>query len=633
MAKIYGQLEKAQMENTTSDAGSQPKGMITYRTDINQVKVSNGTTYKALIDEDSAQPISNKDIDGGTASNTTRVTIPKNTLANLQALTRKEGTILYATDTDKFYKDDGSTLSEIGSGSSGVNYIIDNDGSAIGSWVTFDDGAVSTPVDGTGGTPGVTYAVSTNSSMRGTSNFLFTHDAADRQGEGFSYSFSIDPSDKGKVLQISLEYLIAGTYASDDLQFWIYDVTNAALIQPAPFKLKNSGIIEKFAMEFQTSSSSTSYRLIGMVTTTTATAYTVRFDNWNLGPQAKLYGSPVTDWVSYTPIVSNSTGTNTGKWRRVGDSMEITGKQALTGDWTGNPYTSVPTGYSIDTTKLPATNSMVGTARYIDASDGDKAYSGVVYVSSSTTFIPMGPTHSYWAASVPVATASGDLYEWNVTVPIVGWSSSVIMSSDANTNVITSRQYTTTHSNAYTMNNSYVKVTFDTTIFDTTGSFDAVTNKRYNVPTPGFYRITTRLRSANTPFLNSTYEAAIFKNGVFDTSIASDNPAASNPITLSGSSVLQLVAGDYIEIYLYGAGNNSSSAITLNSTNLYIEKVSGPAQIAASETVSARYTTAAGQSIPNNSNTVIDFGTKDFDYTGSVTTGASWKFTAPISGL
>lgn len=60
MAKIFGQLEKAQGENTTSDTGSMPKGMITYRTDLNLMKVSNGTTYKALIDEDSSQTLSAK---------------------------------------------------------------------------------------------------------------------------------------------------------------------------------------------------------------------------------------------------------------------------------------------------------------------------------------------------------------------------------------------------------------------------------------------------------------------------------------------------------------------------------------------------------------------------------------------
>lgn len=56
MAKIYSQLEKAQLENTTSDTASLPKGMVTYRTDVNRAKVSNGTSQRELIDEDSFSP-------------------------------------------------------------------------------------------------------------------------------------------------------------------------------------------------------------------------------------------------------------------------------------------------------------------------------------------------------------------------------------------------------------------------------------------------------------------------------------------------------------------------------------------------------------------------------------------------
>jgi hypothetical protein len=59
------------------------------------------------------QIITNKDIDGGTASNSRRITIPSDTIANLTALTRKAGTIVYATDTQFFYKDNGVSLTPI----------------------------------------------------------------------------------------------------------------------------------------------------------------------------------------------------------------------------------------------------------------------------------------------------------------------------------------------------------------------------------------------------------------------------------------------------------------------------------------------------------------------------------------
>ncbi len=52
----------------------------------------------------------NKDIDGGVAADDRRITIPADTLANLTALTRKAGTILYGTDTELFYLDNGTIL-------------------------------------------------------------------------------------------------------------------------------------------------------------------------------------------------------------------------------------------------------------------------------------------------------------------------------------------------------------------------------------------------------------------------------------------------------------------------------------------------------------------------------------------
>ncbi len=43
----------------------------------------------------------------------------------------------------------------------------------------------------------------------------------------------------------------------------------------------------------------------------------------------------------------------------------------------------------------------------------------------------------------------------------------------------------------------------------------------------------------------------------------------------------------------------------------------------------AEYTTTAGQSIPNNTATIINFGTLVTDTDSAVTTGASWHFTVP----
>jgi hypothetical protein len=62
-----------------------------------------------------SQVLTNKDIDGGTASNTARVTIPKATKATLTGLTRKQATIVYASDEDTLYIDNGTVLNPLSS--------------------------------------------------------------------------------------------------------------------------------------------------------------------------------------------------------------------------------------------------------------------------------------------------------------------------------------------------------------------------------------------------------------------------------------------------------------------------------------------------------------------------------------
>lgn len=94
--------------------------------------ISTGTTRTytmpnanvTLVGDTNTQGISNKtitasDIDGGTASNTSRITTPKAALSTLQGLTRKEGTILFASDNKRLFVDNGTSLTSIGGATGG----------------------------------------------------------------------------------------------------------------------------------------------------------------------------------------------------------------------------------------------------------------------------------------------------------------------------------------------------------------------------------------------------------------------------------------------------------------------------------------------------------------------------------
>lgn len=119
------------------EAGS-PTGYLQTSTDRNsfQFKAPNsagiatltpGASSDTVLLSSAAQVVTSKDIDGGTASNTSRLTAPKNTYTNLSALTRKEATLVYGSDTQKLYVDNGSALVPVGSGSGVINYITNPD--------------------------------------------------------------------------------------------------------------------------------------------------------------------------------------------------------------------------------------------------------------------------------------------------------------------------------------------------------------------------------------------------------------------------------------------------------------------------------------------------------------------------
>lgn len=571
---------------------------------------------------------------------------PRMTQAQRDAISSPvAGLQVYNTDTNKLNVYNGSSWVEVGSGSSSsssINYITDYDGSAIGSWTTYADAAASTPVDGTGGSPSSTYAVSTDTSLRGSSNFLWTHSAANRQGEGFSYDFTINPADKGKVLQGSFDYVIAsGAYADDDLQFWIYDVTNAALIQPAPFKLKNSGSAEKFAFEFQTSSSSTSYRLIGHVATSTATAYTIRFDNWNLGPQAKLYGSPITDAVAYTPTFTGfGTVTNIKvKSQRIGDSLRVFG-YFQTGTNTGVEarmtlgYGGVDSNVNIDTAKIGNT-VIIGSAASTES--GSATYFLTAPLSGTTNYIKFGrqtSTATVTAAANGNAWANNVYISFDLLVPIAGWSSSAVMSNDASTRVVASRYETTAGQSI--SDNTVTIVDFGTKSFDYQAAVTTGASWKYTAQVPGTYVVNASVLIDNAAWsIAETQQIDLYKNGSFYSTIGLNvvETTTVEKAPIRGRGTINLLAGDYIDVRVYfnNAANTSKSLNTIAGKNfIEIERLSGPSQIAASESVSALYTGAPPTGTLTSSYNTTTFGTKVKDSHNAYSSGS---YTVPVSGV
>lgn len=123
---LVGSISANNLQDYASDAafiaakGSiEENGDSYYNTTSNQIRAYINGAWREVLANDRTQVITNKDIDGGTASNTSRLTVPSANKSALDALTRKAGTIVYATDQSKFYGDNGSVLAGIGGGGGG----------------------------------------------------------------------------------------------------------------------------------------------------------------------------------------------------------------------------------------------------------------------------------------------------------------------------------------------------------------------------------------------------------------------------------------------------------------------------------------------------------------------------------
>jgi hypothetical protein len=145
----------------------------------------------------------------------------------------------------------------------------------------------------------------------------------------------------------------------------------------------------------------------------------------------KVAGTPVIgDWTAYTPTF-NGFGTVTTQaffWRRVGDSVQISGKFTAATTVAALAYVTMPSGIVSDSTKVPALKS---AGFYYRGGSSVASKGGPVLIGSNVQYITFGQDNTFSGTSVdPLLEmngnnlgASGDVVTVDATVPISGWSS------------------------------------------------------------------------------------------------------------------------------------------------------------------------------------------------------------------
>jgi hypothetical protein len=585
------------------------KGLVIFseHTDDREIILPDATTI--LVGVDTIDGLSNKTFIDAPEMNAGVDLQEESSISNPSAGYRR---MALKTDGKIYLRDSSGNETSIGSdGGSGINYVT--------------NGEFEANVDGWTAVGTITITRSASSPLRGTASGVITNGA---NNDYIKYPFTIADADKAKILRISFD-IDTGALADNELQVSIYDATNLVTIPVVDGNIKAG--VGRYIGEFQTASNSNSYELRITQIAETSGWTTAKIDNVQVGPREIARGSVVTDWISFTPTITSGAGTIsatlTGKYRRVGDSAQVylkyqygSGTGAAAAFHIGLPFT-------FDSSKYPS-DQVIGSGYWYSTATGF-LNTDVRPVTTSSVIFTKDAVSGFLQGTD--ADDAGSAITTTFIVPVSGWSSNTTMSSDfGGRDVVFHASGTPTG----TVNGSYNTLTYPTVSKNTVSM--SYSSGVLTILESGFYDLSAGVRyNKNTWGAAESCEVAVYKNSStqlgsgLERAWATVNTGLTPQVTLPG---VYLSAGETVEVK--GA---ATTGATLSSSEtaayFYVAKRSSQQTLRGGEVVAAVFTTSAGQSIANSTTTIIDYGNTVINTHGAVTTGASWKFTAPVSGI
>jgi hypothetical protein len=537
-------------------------------------------------------------------------------------------------------------------------------GWSLGTVGTLTNGLpTGTPTFGSGAAGTLSISTISSGQLAGTYSMSYASSAATTSGNMVAtQSYAIDAEDQAKVMTVKFYYSVpvngttsagfSGT-STNNYAWAVWDVTNSTWLSSAGnFNLVQTTGAGYCTGTFQTGSSTANIRFVLYNNVATTGATTLYVDDFYVGPQTAPMGPAMTDWVPYpltigaqttAPTKATSPLVDQAYWRRVGDTVQIRYNYqhgSLTGTTSGTGiYTwSLPTGITVDTSKISAAvatgtqiNS-VGVATIMYGAGANTIGGFMRYEPGTGLFMYSSETATgYTAVGSTSRTIAGNAslgYSFEATLPVVGWSSNTSMSSDSDTRVISmhaSGATTTIAASAST----YVTAVNSSVAFDSAGSYNSGTGV-YTVPVSGYYSVTAAAVMQDSSSSGVARRIAIFQNSVQGPTFTGDSFVTSGTgKSLVVTAIINCKAGDTIQSEVL---QNTGASINLNGgagTYLSINRLSGPAVIAATESVNAFYTGGTPTGTLNTSFNVMTLPTKIKDTHAQYVAGT---YTSPVTG-
>jgi hypothetical protein len=440
-----------------------------------------------------------------------------------------------------------------------------------------------------------------------------------------SSAFYIDKEDQAKMMTFKFYYNVnagsanmnfSGT-SSNTYAIYVYDVTNGDWIQPAGVYnlVQNSGTGYATGT-FQTTSNSTQYQIALVNINASSGSFTLYVDDFSVGPQTAPMGPAMSDPIAYTPTFSGlgTVTTNAFFWERRGKNALIAFNFTMgTGTATLAKFT-LPAGLSVDTS--------VGSSQMLKGeinATNTPFSAGLIWFTGDTTNVYLVSNSASYGNGVNGNTwAAGTSFTGWIEVPIAGWSSNVQMSPDTDTRVI---QFNGNYTNSTSLSTSPLLIPW-VTLNDTAAGNSGGS---YTVPVSGKYQISATVPTfASSGGLNALQ---VYKNGS-GINIAANNTIATSSTaspTISGSE--NFVAGDVITIKTTAVSGTMS--LSGQTANVSIVRVSGPAVVAATESVNAKYNITTNTAV--SAGAVVPYNSKEIDSHNAFNTSTG-LYTVPVSG-
>ena len=487
--------------------------------------------------------------------------------------TGTDGDMYYNSTLGKFRKYENGSWADFG-GSSASDSIITGDSStfesSLGSWVSYADAAGTQPVDGTGGSPGITVTriTASGSRLNGQASLSLSKGGVNRQGEGISLDITIPNYIKSQPCKVAFNLDSSMDYGTafdssdpSDVTVYFYDVTNSKMIQLSPYSFYET---KRFEGYFQMPSDCANGRLILHITTTSAVGWVMYLDDVELSLASNQIVKADSDFESYTPTLTGfgTIATSGFKFKKIGDSVHIIGY------WTNGTTTAtlasitLPTGLRIDTTKLNRGNTTAASGHivgnYTTNTGADNGFM-VTATATNATLVYFADQFNAANQQVPangsaIALSSQLMSMW-LTVPILGFTSTNITAASANLNAPAVMR---AFKNAGAVTAATTISTWTTEDKDSLSAFDSSTGV-YTVKTPGDYQVNASIEVTVT----STSTIQIRKNG---TVISENSPGISSTRKNISLMLPDLKVGDTVTVT-----SSATETIASNNTGTFFD--------------------------------------------------------------